>query len=104
MEIENLLGYLYIEQRYEEKPSYSHYCGPYLGSESETQAVMAVLNKTPIRIVDGYSCNLPTIEDTQDCGLCKINKTNSTGLTALEAMNVMVKEYPEIMDILKENK
>lgn len=31
--------------RYEEKPSYSHYCGPYLGSESETQAVMAVLNK-----------------------------------------------------------
>ncbi len=65
---------------------------------------MAVLNKTPIRIVDGYSCNLPTIEDTQNCGLCKINKTNSTGLTALEAMNVMVKEYPEIMDILKENK
>ena len=63
-----------------------------------------VLNKTTIRIVDGYSCNLPTIEDTQDCGLCKINKTNSTGLTALEAMNVMVKEYPEIMDILKENK
>lgn len=43
----NTMQYKYgnSHSRYETKPSYSHYCGPYLGSESETQTAMAVLNK-----------------------------------------------------------
>lgn len=33
------------KSKYETAPSYSHYCGPYLGSESETQTAMAFVNR-----------------------------------------------------------
>lgn len=65
---------------------------------------MAVLNDTKIKIVDGFTRNLFTIEETQEHGLCKINSKNKTGLSTQEALDIILKKYPEIIEKLKEEK
>lgn len=64
---------------------------------------MAVLNGTKIKIADGYTSNLITVKNTQQHGLCKINSKNNAGLSAQEALNIMIKKYPNLIYMLKEN-
>lgn len=62
---------------------------------------MAVLNKTRIQIVDGFEFSAHLVENTQECSLQNINKKNNTGIALEDAYKVMLKEYPEILKILK---
>ena len=64
---------------------------------------MAVLNHTQIKIVDGFNTNLFTVENTQQSGLCKINCKKNIGMSGQEALNNILKEYPQIISIIKEN-
>ena len=64
---------------------------------------MAVLDKTPINIVDGFNSNLVTIEDTQQFGLCKSNNKSTKGMSGQEALDAVLKAYPSIVEILKED-
>lgn len=61
---------------------------------------MAVLNRTKIKIVNGYSKSVETIPETQKFGLCKINNSKGTGLSGQQALEIITKEFPQIMDIL----
>lgn len=65
---------------------------------------MAVLNRTPIQIVNGYSKTLEVIENTQDAGLCKINIKKGKGLNGNQSLEQILKAYPEITTILKGEK
>lgn len=62
---------------------------------------MAVLNNTKIKLVGGYDIQLPTVEDTQNCGLSKINSKKGKGIDSLDAARIIAKEYPEILEKLK---
>ena len=62
---------------------------------------MAVLKGTKIQLNKGYSSNLITVENTQNSGLCKLNNKKSKGLSGKDGFNLMVENYPEILEILK---
>ena len=59
---------------------------------------MAVLQGTKIKIVDGYTKNMCTIEGTQAVGLCKINNPKRGGLSAQNAIDKMCEIYPQITE------
>ena len=61
---------------------------------------MAVLNGTRTRLVKGYSESVNYVEDSQQYGLCKINK-KGVGMGLGEAYDIILKEYPQLSDILK---
>lgn len=61
---------------------------------------MAVLNGTKTRLVKGYSESINYIEDSQQYGLCKINK-KGVGMGLGEAYDIILKKYPQIMEVLK---
>ena len=61
---------------------------------------MALLAGTKTRLVKGYSESINYVEDSQQYGLCKINK-KGVGVGLSEAYDIILKEYPQIMDILK---
>lgn len=65
---------------------------------------MAILNKTPIQIVNGYSKTLKVIENTQNSGLCKINIKKGKGLSGNQSLEQLLKAYPEVINILKGEK
>ena len=62
---------------------------------------MAVLNKTKIQVIDGFNSNAHLVANTQEYALKNINKKNNTGIALEDAYKVMIKEYPEILKILK---
>ena len=60
---------------------------------------MAVLAGTKTRLVKGYSESINYVENSQQYGLCKINK-KGVGMGLAEAYDIILKEYPQISDIL----
>ena len=62
---------------------------------------MAVLNKTKIQVVKGFEANLYFVQEAQDTGLIHLNQSGQTGIALEDAYKVMIKEYPEILKILK---
>lgn len=64
---------------------------------------MALLNKTKINIVSAYKMNIRTVEDTQKYGLCNINKKGKSGIDGMDAINLIIQEYPEILQIIRED-
>lgn len=65
---------------------------------------MAILNNTKIKEVAGFNIQLATIENSQEFGLSKINTKNNKGLDSLVASKIIIKHYPQILDIIKNNK
>lgn len=65
---------------------------------------MAILNGTPIKVVAGYDMDLLTVENTQQYGLSKINGKGKGGVSAIDGINIILKEYPQILKIIKEEK
>ena len=63
---------------------------------------MAVLNKTKIQVIGGFDEDLNFVENTQNVGLINVNTQNGEGHTLAEAYEIMIKNYPEILKILKE--
>ncbi len=63
---------------------------------------MAVLAKTKIRLNKGYKSDIITVENSQNSGLCKINNRKNKGITGKDGFAVMVENYPEIIEILKQ--
>ena len=63
---------------------------------------MAVLAGTKTRLVKGYSESINYVEDSQQYGLCKINK-KGVGMGLAEAYDIILQEYPQIIDKLKNN-
>ena len=61
---------------------------------------MTVLSGTKTRLVKGYSESINYIEDSQQYGLCKVNK-KGVGMGLGEAYDIIIKEYPQIMEVLK---
>ena len=61
---------------------------------------MAVLNGTKTRLVKGYSESINYVENSQQYGLCKVNK-KGVGMGLGEAYDIILKEYPQISEILK---
>ena len=61
---------------------------------------MAVLNGTKTRLVKGYSESINYIENSQQYGLCKVNK-KGVGVGLGEAYDIILKEYPQIYEVLK---
>ena len=62
---------------------------------------MAVLAGSKIQLNKGYSSNLITVENTQNSGLCKLNNKKNKGVSGKDGFNIMVQNYPEILEILK---
>lgn len=63
---------------------------------------MAVLNKTPVRMVASYDINLLTVDNTQQYGLCKINnKKSGKGMHANDGFAVIAEKYPQIIENMK---
>lgn len=62
---------------------------------------MAVLNNTKIKVVNGFSRSLLTIENTQQYGLCKKNSSSNTGHSGNQALDIILKQFPEILERLK---
>ena len=62
---------------------------------------MAVLKGTKIQLNKGYSSNLITVENTQNSGLCKMNNKKNKGISGKDGFNIMVQNYPRILEILK---
>lgn len=66
--------------------------------------VMAILNNTKIEVIDGYSEEMLSIDGTIESSLCKINNNQGFGMLPEKAFAIILKEYPQIKDILsKEN-
>lgn len=61
---------------------------------------MATLNGCKTRLVKGYSESINYVEDSQQYGLCKVNK-KGVGMSLDEAYKVMLKKYPQILEILE---
>ena len=61
---------------------------------------MAVLNGVKTRLVKGYSESIDYVENSQEYGLCKINK-KGVGTSLEDAYEIILKEYPQILDILE---
>lgn len=62
---------------------------------------MAVLNQTKINIVDGFTSDLITVEDTQEFGLCKQNSDKTAGMSGQKALEIVLKEYSSLSEMLK---
>ena len=62
---------------------------------------MAVLQGTKTRLVKGYSESINYVEDSQQYGLCKVNR-KGVGMGLGEAYDIILKEYPQIMEVLKQ--
>ncbi len=62
---------------------------------------MLILNHKKIQIVKGFEANVYCIEGTQKFGLCKQNNNNSVGMPNQKAYEIMLKEYPQVLDIIK---
>ena len=62
---------------------------------------MTVLNGYKTRLVKGYSESIAYIENSQQYGLCKINK-KGIGMSLEEAYEIILKQYPQILEILEE--
>lgn len=63
---------------------------------------MLILNHKKIKIVKGFNANIYCIEGSQDFGLCKQNNDKGGfGVTNQAAYNIMLKEYPEVLEIIK---
>lgn len=58
----------------------------------------AVLNRTKVKVVKGYSESVYTIEDSQAVALCKVNRISTTD----KAYTLLLESYPQILDILGE--
>lgn len=65
---------------------------------------MSVLNKTKIKIVKGFEADLLCIDNTQNSGLCKSNNKQGNGLSGQQALDKLLETYPQIKDILKNEK
>lgn len=65
---------------------------------------MAVLNKTPIRVVEGFKKQMINIDDTQSSSLAKSNRKGGAGLAPTEAFIRIGNKYPELIKILGEEK
>ena len=63
---------------------------------------MAILNKTKIQAVGGFDESLHFVEGTQEVGLMYVNKDGQSGISLENAYKVMIKEYPEILEILEQ--
>lgn len=61
---------------------------------------MAILNGTKIAIVDGYDIEMLQVDETSESGLCKINNDKGWGMSPEEAFRAILKEYPQIKEIL----
>ncbi|MBQ8476408.1 hypothetical protein IJ531_05025, partial [bacterium] len=61
---------------------------------------MAILKGTKIALVENKDLNLYNVEDTQDEALCKINGSKQN-INPKEAFNIILEEYPQIIDLLK---
>ncbi len=65
---------------------------------------MLLLNKRKIQVVKGFEANVYCIEGSQEYGLCKQNNNKlGEGMTNQQAYDLMIKEYPEVIDIIKQN-
>ena len=62
---------------------------------------MTVLKGYKTRLVKGYSESIDYVEASQEYGLCKINK-KGVGTSLEEAYEIILKQYPEILDILED--
>lgn len=62
---------------------------------------MAVLKGTKIKKVANFDIQLATVENTQQFGLSKINSKNGKGISSLDGLNLVLKEFPEIKNILE---
>ena len=62
--------------------------------------IMAILNRTKIKLVKAKDVNLYTIKNSQNSGLCKIQSTN--GMPPREAFKKILEKYPEAYDLLEE--
>ncbi len=58
----------------------------------------AIMNKTKIQVVKGYKDSLYTVEYSQTSTLCKTNRVYTTDM----AYKILLKYYPQILDIIKE--
>ena len=61
---------------------------------------MATLNGYKTRLVKGYSESINYVENSQQYGLCKINK-KGVGMSLDEAYEIMLKKYPQLLEILE---
>ena len=59
---------------------------------------MLILNHKKIQIVKGFDANVYCIEGTQKFGLCKKNNNNSEGMPNQQAYEIMLKEYPQVLN------
>lgn len=61
---------------------------------------MTVLNGFKTRLIKGYSESINYVENSQQFGLCKTNK-KGVGVSLDDAYKIILKKYPQILDILK---
>ena len=61
---------------------------------------MTLLNGYKTRLVKGYSESIDYVENSQQYGLCKINKKGA-GTSLEEAYEIILKQYPQILDVLE---
>ena len=62
---------------------------------------MAVKKRTKIKKVANFDIQLPTVQGSQKYGLSKINSKKSSGISSLDGLNLVLKEFPEIKNILE---
>jgi hypothetical protein len=62
---------------------------------------MAILNRTKIQVVGGFNENLYFVDGTQDVGLIHTNKKGGQGISLEDAYKIMIKKYPNLLNILK---
>ena len=61
---------------------------------------MSVLNKTKTAVLYNYKKTMYLQEEGLNFGLHSINKDNSEGMPFLNAVDAVIKEYPQILEIL----
>ena len=61
---------------------------------------MAILNGTKIGVVGGYKSEMIPIDRTESTSLCKINNNKGRGIKPDEAFERIVKQYPEVVEVL----
>ena len=63
--------------------------------------VMAILNGTKIEVVGGFDEEMLMIDGCEECSLSKNNNDKGSGISPKEAFKKIVKEFPRIIDTLK---
>ena len=74
----------------------------FLHARSKKEKKMAILKNTKIKLCASYKMQIQTVENSQQYGLSKINAKNNIGINSLEASRLIIREFPEILDRLKE--